>query len=510
MNIYLLLEASAQIFPNRIGLSACGANYTLAEIDAMAQSWGGWLNQSVADGPVLYFGPLSATFVFGLFGSAYSGRTFVPVNHRVRDAELDALLGRIDPAVFLTEPTSVQRVQDSAIRTGRHGTVVSTDRLPGAADPSAPRAPAGAEQPALFLFTSGTSAEPKAVVMTHANVFEYVVGTADAASAGEAEAVLVSTPTYHIAAVANVLSNIFRCRRIVLMPQFEAHDWLKLARQERVTYAMVVPIMLSRILDVLGERNSSWPETVVSVSYGGSKAPPGLVEHAMRTLPETVGLVNAFGLTETSSTVSLLGPADHRAAFDSDEPRVRARLDSVGRPLPGVQIEIRRPDGSTAAVNEGGELLVRGPQVSPGYLAGASKVDSDGWLHTGDGGYIDDDGFLFVTERLDRVIIRGGENISPREVEAALLEHPSIDEALVVGLPDAEWGEIVGALLVGENQLSADEVRSWARGRLSGHKLPATMLWVPALPRNEMGKVIARAGVAALVANAESIAKPSR
>jgi acyl-CoA synthetase (AMP-forming)/AMP-acid ligase II len=207
------------------------------------------------------------------------------------------------------------------------------------------------------------------------------------------------------------------------------------------------------------------------------------------------GFVNAYGLTETSSTVCLLGPDDHRNAFESSDPAIRRRLESAGRPLPGIEVRIDET-GETAAAGKTGEILLRGEQVPGEYLADPSKRDDAGWLHTGDLGVLDEDGFLFIVGRADDMIIRGGENISPTEVEDVLLQHPAVRAAAVVSLPDAEWGERVTAMIVpmrDDADMSLDDVRAFVRERLGSLKTPELLVACAELPTTATGKVLHRA-----------------
>jgi acyl-CoA synthetase (AMP-forming)/AMP-acid ligase II len=220
--------------------------------------------------------------------------------------------------------------------------------------------------------------------------------------------------------------------------------------------------------------------------------PLEIVERAMRLLPQ-VGFVNAYGLTETSSTVAVLGPDDHRVAFASDESVVRERLRSVGRPLPFVEVEIRGPRGETLAAGERGEVYVRGEQVAGEYLD-RSVLTDDGWFATNDAGYLDDDGFLYLDGRLDDVIVRGGENLSPGEIEDALTSHPMVVDAAVVGIPDPEWGETVAAVVVlaGGKHATELELKDWVRTRLRSTKTPQRIMFRDELPYNETGKLLRR------------------
>jgi acyl-CoA synthetase (AMP-forming)/AMP-acid ligase II len=268
----------------------------------------------------------------------------------------------------------------------------------------------------------------------------------------------------------------------VQLERFEPETWVRTVQQESVTHAMVVPTMLRRILDVV-ERDGGGLPSLRSLAYGGGPMPLAVVERALALLPG-VDLVNAYGLTETSSTITVLGPEDHRAAFASEDPAVRARLGSVGRPLPGVEVQVR----------DDGEIWVRGEQVS-GEYEGRPYDLADGWFATRDTGHVDDEGFLFVHGRADDVIVRGGENLSPGEIEAVLLEHPAVADAAVVGIPHEEWGEQVVAavvLRVGD-AVSEDDLRSHVRSRLRAARTPERITFRHELPYNEMGKLLRRA-----------------
>ncbi len=212
----------------------------------------------------------------------------------------------------------------------------------------------------------------------------------------------------------------------------------------------------------------------------------------MVMLPDT-GFVNAYGLTETSSTVAVLGPDDHRDALGSDDPDVRRRLGSVGRPSPAIEVSIRDELGEPVGPNVPGEIWVRGDQVSGEYVGRESRA-IDGWFPTNDGGWLDDGGFLFVTGRLDDVIVRGGENISPGEIEDVLREHPGVADVAVVGVPSQEWGEDIGAAVVAEEGVVLDpaELSQYVRERLRSTKAPSTIKILDELPYNETGKLLRR------------------
>jgi acyl-CoA synthetase (AMP-forming)/AMP-acid ligase II len=221
--------------------------------------------------------------------------------------------------------------------------------------------------------------------------------------------------------------------------------------------------------------------------------PLPVIERAMRRLPQ-VDFTNAYGLTETSSTIALLGPEEHRAAAASADAGARRRLASVGRVLPGVEVEIRDPDGKPVAAGERGEIHVRGEQVAGEYLERGSQLGPGGWFATRDGGSLDAEGFLFVEGRIDDVIVRGGENLSPGEIEEVLLAHAAVADCAVVGVPDEQWGEAVAAVVVPRAgaSVSAQELRDWVRARLRSSRAPERIEFRDRLPYNETGKLVRR------------------
>jgi acyl-CoA synthetase (AMP-forming)/AMP-acid ligase II len=230
-----------------------------------------------------------------------------------------------------------------------------------------------------------------------------------------------------------------------------------------------------------------------AIAYGGGRMPPELIDRALDLFPAT-GFTNAYGLTETSSTIALLGPEEHRAAHRAAEPAVKARLRSVGRPLPTVEIEIRDEDGLALPPGERGEIYVRGEQVSGEYRE-RSALDAQGWFPTRDAGWLDAEGYLFLAGRADDVIVRGGENISPGEIEAVLMSHPAIADAAAVAVPSIEWGEAVGIAVVarpGQMAPAESELRTLIKDRLRSSRVPERIAVLETLPYNEMGKLLRR------------------
>jgi len=414
---------------------------------------------------------------------------FVPVNYRLADEPLRAVLTRAAPGLAVVDDDAVGRVEGIAgLR------VMATSaflELVSAAEP-APAKPVDPDDIAVLLYTSGTTGAPKAAVLRHRHLAAYVGSMVELGGSPDEHAALVSVPPYHVAGVITLLTSLYGGRRLVFLAQFDAARWVDLVIDEGITHAFVVPTMLTRILDVVEARGEKLAG-LVHVAYGGGRMPVPVVERALELLP-AVGFVNAYGLTETAATIAMLRPEDHRAAFESSDPAVRARLGSVGRPIPTVELEIRDPAGRALPAGGRGQIHVRGAQVSGEYL-GRRALTADGWFPTNDGGWLDDAGFLFVEGRLDDVIVRGGENLSPGEIEDCLVSHPAVADAGVVGIPDDEWGEAVAAFVVlsaAGAGTTAGELQRWVRDRLRSSHTPAVVEFRAELPYNETGKLLRR------------------
>jgi acyl-CoA synthetase (AMP-forming)/AMP-acid ligase II len=490
MNISLILEMAADMGGDRVAIVCDGQRWTYGDLLAAARG-AAQLIREAGCSHVALLDESSEAAAIALFGAALAGVPYVPLNYRLPDADLAALIERVAPALAIGDEARIKRLapRDDVTALSRgHFVEAALAKADGA-----PEEATEGDDVAIQLFTSGTTAAPKAAILRHANLLGYILGTVEFASAEEDEATLVCVPPYHIAGISALMSSIYALRRILLLPAFEPQAWLDLAAGEKATNAFVVPTMLSRIIARMDEAGAPDLSALRAIAYGGGKMPLELIRHALELFPST-GFTNAYGLTETSSTIALLGPDDHREAFASDEPAVRARLASVGRPLPTVEIEIRDEEGRLLPTGEAGEIYVRGEQVSGEYRE-RSALDRDGWFPTRDAGYIDAEGFLFLSGRADDVIVRGGENMSPGEIEDVLLTHGAIADAAAVAVPSAEWGEAVGVALVtreGHATPAEAELKELIRARLRSSRVPERVIFVEALPYNEMGKMLRR------------------
>jgi acyl-CoA synthetase (AMP-forming)/AMP-acid ligase II len=488
MNISMLLEMVADGAADRVVVGSKEGGLTAASLLGRATAFA-HLVRSRGFERVGLVDVNSPAVPIALFGAGLAGVPFAPVNYRLADDQLAGILRRLVPGVIVASPDIQERV----------GTIDGLEFLPRQVllEPPPDGNDAGGlpfvdpDEVAVMLFTSGTTGEPKAALLRHRHLTSYILTTVEFLGAGPEEAQLVSVPPYHIAGLSAVLSSLYSGRRIVYLSSFEPDDWVGAVRQEGITQAMVVPTMLGRILTRVADGGDDLG-SLRHLAYGGGRMPVDVIERAMKLLPD-VNFVNAYGLTETSSTVSVLTPDDHREAYGSADPTVRRRLASVGRPLPTIELAIRDADGHPVGPGVRGEICVRGEQVAGEYL-GRSMLTADGWFPTNDAGWLDEGGYLHLDGRLDDVIVRGGENLSPGEIEEVLLTHPAVAEVVVVGVPDPEWGEVPGAVVVVEptGEVTAGELQAWVRDRLRSARTPQVVQFRAELPYNETGKLLRR------------------
>jgi fatty-acyl-CoA synthase len=489
MDLSVLLDMATEGMPGRVAVTAGATGLTYAELHERAGRAAAWLLARGVD-RVALLDENSEIVPTLLFGAAIAAIPFAPLNYRLADDRLEAIAARLGRAVLIVADDAAQRIAVPGV-----DVVTRSDfeEQLAAVAPTAERR-ASPDDVAVVLFTSGTSGDPKSAILRHRHLVSYIIQTVEFMGSDEDEAALVSVPPYHIAGISAILSSVYGGRRIVYLRAFAPEAWVTSARAERITHAMVVPTMLKRILDAV-ETDGAGLASVRHLSYGGGRMPLPVIEQALRVLGPDVAFVNAYGLTETSSTVSILGPEDHREAFGSDDPDIARRLGSVGRPVPGIELEIRGGDGGTLAPGLHGEVWVRGDQVS-GEYADQSGEDGRGWFHTRDVGWLDDGGFLFLEGRADDVIVRGGENLSPGEIEDVLVQHPDLVEAAVVGLPSVEWGQVPVAVIVATAESgsppSAEDVRAWVKRHLRSSRVPDEVVFVDELPYTDTGKLLRR------------------
>ena len=440
------------------------------------------------------------------FAAAALDAVYVPLNFRARAAELTYMLNDSGARVLLAGSRYTDHVRSFASDLHTVESYVALDEPVGgwlsyedllASASAEGRFPEGdGDDLTVILFTAGTTGEPKGVMLSHESFSSYVLANVTPADPEEAGRNILTVPLYHIAAVQAVMSAVFGGRTLVIQRQFEPVEWMQLVERERANRAMMVPTMLKMLMDHpdFGRYDLS---SLDVITYGAAPMPFEVIRRAIEELPGT-RFINAFGQTETAATITMLPPDDHVLEGSAEEVEVKLRrLTSIGRPLEDVEVRIVDEDGSPVAAGEVGEIVASGPRLMKGYWrqeAATAETIRDGWLHTGDMGYSDDDGYIYLAGRARDFIKRGGEMVSPQEVEQVLHSHPAVEEAAVIGVPDVEWGERVCAVVVlirGESA-TADEISEYCRERLASFKKPESVVFVDQLPRNALGKVLKR------------------
>jgi long-chain acyl-CoA synthetase len=471
-----VLDAAVDADPKRTALIIDGRATTYAELEAAVRRCAaGLLSHGVEPGwRVPLADDASLLSVSVLLAAVRVGAAAALVNPRLTAGEMADLRQAAGAAAVGVAGDGYE----AALAEAGGTTVLGSDDLLAAREDTQPPSPdPDPTADALVLFTSGTTGTPKAVPLTHG-----LVGPRVAAFSPVVDPVpvvsLMCVPLVHIGGALGLLVALARGGTVVVQTRFDAGEWLALAETHRVNSSFVVPTMLHRILDHPDFATTDLG-ALVALSYGAAPASPDLIRRAMDRLPG-VALTNTFGQTETMGSITALAPDDHTPE----------RLASVGRPLPGVEVRVVDPaTGNTVPTGTVGELWVRTEaSVIPGAQAADPSVPA-GWLRTGDMVSEDDDGYLYPAGRLADTINRGGEKFAPSEVEAAVLAHPAVTEAAVVGVPDAEMGSRVGVAVVAREPVSLDDLRTFCRGRIAPFKLPERLVVVDEIPTNDFGKV---------------------
>jgi acyl-CoA synthetase (AMP-forming)/AMP-acid ligase II len=445
-------------------------------------------------------------FIETYYATATLGATFVPLNYRAKLPELEYMVTAASvKALFMGDryidgvkelQPKFTSVQHYVAMDAKRSDMLYHEDLIAKGSSDLEDAEVDESDVSILMYTSGTTSLPKGVMLTYGDFTNYVVGTVEMADGTDRGISLLCAPLYHIAGTANIMTAIWAGRKIVILRQFDPKEWLEAVHNEKVTHAFVVPTMMKQLIDH-PEFAKFDLSSLQNVSYGGAPMPFPVIRKAIESFPKGTGFVNAFGQTETTSTLTVLGPADHRLDGTPQEvERNLKRLTSVGLPLPDVEVRVLDDDNKELPANEIGEVVIRTPRVMKGYAgqenATAALLDADGWLHTRDMGYIDEDGYVYLVGRKDDIIIRGGENIAPAEIEAVLHAHPSIDEAAVIGVPDVDWGQKIAAFVALRpgKTTTADELGEFCRQRLASFKKPELIRFVEALPKNPLGKIL--------------------
>jgi acyl-CoA synthetase (AMP-forming)/AMP-acid ligase II len=440
------------------------------------------------------------------FAAAHLGAIFVPLNFRAKADELAYMINNAEVTLLFVgsrylELIDALRDQLPSVKEiidleSEHPGTQSYEKLLASNSPDEYIAEIDDDDLTILMYTAGTTGRPKGVPLTHQGFVSYILENVEPASPEIEERNLLTVPLYHVAGIQAMLAAVYGGRTLVMMRQFEVKEWMVTVEREKATRAMLVPTMLKRIIDDPDFENHDLTSLKV-ITYGAAPMPGAVIQKAIEAMP-WVRFINAFGQTETASTIAALGPEDHviEGTEEERENKLKRLTSSIGRPLSDVEVKIVDSDGNPLPPGSTGELLVRGPRVMTGYWDDQEKssqvITADRWLKTGDMAWMDEEGYIYLAGRGDDMIIRGGENISPEEVEDVLHSHPKVEDAVVIGVPDQEWGQQPRAIVVLKEDTNAnpEEIIEFCRARLAGFKRPRSVVFVDELPYNQMGKVL--------------------
>lgn len=460
------LAHRADVLPNHEALIDGDLSLTFAELNQRVLALVGALEDAgVRPGDrVAILAQNSVELVEAIHAVPRAGAILIPLNTRLTTSELATQLRDAGGRLLLCE-------RSTEAAAGAAATAASAAVLPLPLDGRAPSRPVNTHQlddVHSIIYTSGTTGRPKGAMLTFGNFWTSAAGSAFNLGVMADDRWLACMPLFHVGGLSIVLRSAIYGTTIVLQHGFDEREVVASLHRDGVTHISVVASMLQRSLDADDRRS---PPSLRVVLVGGGPVPPDLLARALdRGFP----VLQTYGLTEAASQVTTLAPGD-----------ALSHLGSAGKPLITTQLRV------DAAPGDAGEILVGGPTVTPGYFGDAAATAAaipDGWLHTGDIGRLDLDGFLFVLDRRDDLIVSGGENVYPAEVEAVLLGCPGVVEAAVVGVPDEKWGLAVAAALVVNAAFASDELEQWTRSRLAGYKVPRIIRIVDELPKTASGK----------------------
>ena len=451
---------------------------------------------------IAYLGK-NSDFYFELFYGAAKARVILaPVNWRLAPPEIAYIVNDCEAQVLFVGPEFVDAVKNFAHEFKSVRVIIATEgATPEYTDYSAwrdsqsdavPVRQAREDDVAIQLYTSGTTGHPKGAMLTNHNLLGMrerdPSDMREWNKASPEDVWLVSMPVFHIGGSGVLVWASYNGGRIVITREFNPMSILDDFVQHRVSKLFLVPAALQFIVRLPQARQVDYSR-LKFIMYGASPIPLDLLRECMDVFK--CGFVQMYGMTETTGTIVALEPEDHT-------PEGSQRMRSAGKPLAGVEIAILDGEGKPLPVGQVGEIATRSLANMKGYwnLPEASKrtMTEDGWLRTGDAGYLDEDGYVYVHDRVKDMIISGAENIYPAEVESAIFGHPAIAEVAVIGVPDDKWGESVKAVVVLKEgvQASPDEIIAFARTRIAGYKAPRTVDFIEALPRNPSGKILKR------------------
>lgn len=434
-----------------------------------------------------------------LFGIVMAGGVSTPINWRLVPEEVAYIVEHAEmPLVFAEKALlpllalAQQKTDLKTILLDRHSESDAYESWIAAA-PALPPLAQGAdpgEDVVLQMYTSGTTGRPKGAMLCNQNFEKFTRLDSDHYprwwQVHPEDVSLMAMPLFHIGGLEAVFRAVFSGAKVVLHREFDAGEVLASISAHRPTILSLVPTALHLILNHPNAKAVDFT-CINSFFYGASPITLGLLQQALGMM--NCGFVQCYGLTEATSSIVALPPEDH-------DPNGTPRMRAAGKPLPGVELRVVGEDGADCAPRSVGEVLVRGRLVMKGYwrneAATAETIDPDGWLHTGDAGFLDEDGYIYIHDRVKDMIISGGENIYPTEVEDAIFGHPCVSEVAVIGIPDDKWGEAVMGVITLKPGASFDEAEliGWTRTRIAAYKAPRSITVLPELPKNAAGKLL--------------------
>jgi acyl-CoA synthetase (AMP-forming)/AMP-acid ligase II len=515
MIITEFLDLSAMLVPERTAIAFEGKRYSYAQLKERVNRLADSLNRlGLAKGDRAAILEVNCNeYVEACFGVVKAGGIFVPLNFRIREDELVYLVNKAEPKILFIGSRYVDMV--NSIRSklpsvehfvvigGKHEGMESYDQLiaAGSAEDKS-FAELGDEDIAVLIFTAGTTGFPKGVPQDHNAYSSYVLTNVDPPDMeAPPETNVLVMPLYHVAGMQALMAAIYGGRTIALMRQFDEKEWFETVQREKATRVMVVPTMLKRIVEHpdLAKYDLS---SVRVITYGAAACPYEVLKKTIESFPGRA-LINAFGGTETSSTIAALRAEDQvitgKETEAEREKKLKRLATSIGLPMDDVEIQVRDETGKDLPAGQMGEIVVNSPRVMKGYWKDEERTEkaftADGWYRTGDMGYKDEEGYIYLAGRGDDVIVRGGENIGPDEVESVLSTHPKVEEAAVIGVKDEEWGQQVRAVvrLKKGQTASEQEIIDFCRPRLAGFKRPTSVVLVKEeLPKTTTGKTLRR------------------
>ncbi|QCP50371.1 long-chain-fatty-acid--CoA ligase [Trinickia violacea] len=493
-----LLAYHAEVRPDDVALDFEGRSTSYAEFHRRTDRLAASLRRlSPEPGRRIgYLGKNSDRYVELVFATAKAGLVLVPLNWRLAPDEWAFILGDAQATHLFVDDAFEAQGRALGQRLALASVMSLADEASWAAlldsyDGATPPVRADVHDIVLQIYTSGTTGTPKGVMLTHENVLALREPGLRAGLAwfpGPGDVSLVAMPVAHIAGTAYGLFGLHSGGRLVIAREFDAGEVWALLASSRASHMLLAPTALRMLLEHPAAAATRVPH-LRYITYGGSPIAPALLAQAVARL--NCGFTQMYGMTEASGGVVALTPDDHRKA----KPH---RLASAGRAMLGVELGIVDRAGARLSAGQNGEIVVRSRAVMAGYWqrpeATAETIDADGWLHTGDVGVLDEDGYLTVLDRAKDTIVSGAENVYPLEVENVLSRHPDVAEVAVIGVPSARWGEEVKAVIVPRPGMTIDAARliDWARERIAAYKAPKSIDIVDALPRNPNGKVLRR------------------